>query len=52
VVLLVVPVVLVGIPGSCRCWARVVPVVRVVMALTASVAATAVPVVRADVPEF
>jgi hypothetical protein len=51
-VLLVVRVVLVGIPGSCRCWARVVPVVPVVMALKASVAAMAAPVVLAGVAEF
>jgi hypothetical protein len=49
-VLLVVRVVLVGIPGSCRCWARVVPVVPVVRAMP--VAVTAVPVVLPAVPGF
>jgi hypothetical protein len=45
----VVLVVLVGIPGSCRCWALVVPAARVVRVIP--VVATAVLGVRAGVPE-
>jgi hypothetical protein len=50
-VLRAVPVGLAAIPGSCRCWERVVSVVPVGRAMPGSVAVTEVPVALADVPE-
>ena len=51
VVAVSVPVGLAAIPGSCRCWERVVSVVPVGRAMPGSVAVTEVSVALADVPE-